>query len=154
MSTRTKGASSATRTPKSHKPVALLTHYAADTSFHELVAKRRKALDLTQAVLARRCKVVETMITKIENGSRLPDMKYLPRMAEVLLIDLGRFSMTYLMTRSYPIYEAILNSPWKVKHSALEEKVAELPPPLRRTISGMIDTLLEDEKQKRAKREA
>jgi transcriptional regulator with XRE-family HTH domain len=86
--------------------------------FGDVLFDRRVELGLRQEDIAIAISCSTTMVAKIENGSRYPDLKTLPALADSLKIELSELSLIFLHCRSPLVYEALTTRMHQKKSSA------------------------------------
>lgn len=64
-------------------------------TFREMLVVARKAAGLTQVEVAQRLDKPQSFVSKYEHGERRLDFTEFVEIADILSIDVGRFSMEY-----------------------------------------------------------
>jgi transcriptional regulator with XRE-family HTH domain len=64
-------------------------------TFREMLVVARKAAGLTQVEVAKRLDKPQSFVSKYEHGERRLDFTEFVEIADILSIDVGRFSMEY-----------------------------------------------------------
>ena len=115
-----------------------------NTPFSTLIRDRRIELQLRQIDLAKVLHCTDTMVGKMEVGTRFPDIGSLPALAHALKIDLAKMTIAYLRKRCPVVYEALQYEFFDYDSEA-NRQLAKLPKDLRATVEGIIDKLVKEE---------
>lgn len=138
----------ASDTSKIRRTAVILKHLPARRPLGKVITDRRLELGIAQSKLAHHVNLESSMIAKIEDGSRFPDVKYLPAFAKALRIDLVALWMSFMQQRCPEIHRAVsvqFNEP------EIMQRLNVLPDPLKNTIIDMINSLyLEESREKTA----
>lgn len=135
----------ASDTAKIRRSAVILKDFPARMPFGQLIYDRRMELGISQAQLSEAIGTEDSMVAKMEKGSRFPDVKYLPSIAKALRFDLVSLFLNFIQQRCPPVYKSVAT---RIEEPEIIQKLDALPPVLRKTVIDMINALHQEEANK------